>query len=147
MRNCCFHAGTVAVAGASPHLWLLLCPGSSVPIWGKVSGKDWGHGQPRGWHPIPCARWVPGNRKPGFLESMFSRPSQVPGFAPAFPEPSAPYRVCCMFHLGEAGVTQGSCLSPSFIYFLESFFNTLILVLVLLFNSIFGPCALTHLIG
>lgn len=102
---------------------------------------------PEGGTPFPVQGGCLGKRKPGFLETLFSRPSQVPGFAPAFTEPSAPYRVCCMFHLGEAGVTQGSCLSPSFIYFLESFFNTLILVLVLLFNSIFGPCALTHLIG
>lgn len=93
--------------------------------------------QPRWWHPIPCGRWVPGNRKPGFLESWLSRPHQIPGFPPACPEPSAPFpallllppgRGCCQPHA--APTTQGSCSSPPFIYFLESFFNTWILLLV-----------------
>lgn len=154
MRNWCFHAGTVAVAGASPHPWLLLGPGSSVPIQGKGSGKAWGHGQPWGWHPVPCGRWVPGNKQLGFLESLPSRPSQVPRFAPAYPEPSAPHPALLLVPRGRgwcqphaAPTTQGSCLSPSFIYFLENFLNILILLLVSPLNSIFCPCAPTHLIG
>lgn len=112
----------------------MVSPGGGTPS--PVAGGFLGTGSQDFWSPCPPDQ----AKSQGLLQPIQSLQPLI--------------QLCCLFHPGRswcqphaAPTTQGSCLSPSFIYFLENFFNILILLLVSPLNSIFCPCAPTHLIG